>query len=93
MFKKTLLTTLSATVLLASAAQAANNPLHPSYYQDKAGQSVAIQTTNTTRYVDAGNPLNPAYSRNGEAKWAATSDLNVVAYVDSRNPLSPSFKR
>ena len=38
MFKKTLLATLTATVLFAGAAQATDNPLHPSYYQDKAGQ-------------------------------------------------------
>ena len=93
MFKKTLLTTLTATVLLAGAAQAANNPLHPSYYQEKAGQWVETKASNAQRYVDASNPLSPAYSRSSEAKWAATSDIKVVAYVDSRNPLSPSFKR
>ena len=94
MFKKTLLATLTATVLFAGAAQATDNPLHPSYYQDKAGQwAQPVATVNTARYVDATNPLNPAYSRTGEAKWVETSDVNVVAYVDSRNPLSPSFKR
>ena len=98
MFKKALSSATFAAVavatMFAATAQAENNPLHPSYFQNKAAQAVQTQVTgNTARYVDVGNPLSPSYSRNGEANWMVTSDLNVVAYVDSRNPLSPSFKR
>ena len=82
---------VTATVIVAASAQAANNPLHPSYYQGKA--NVVAKATGAARYVDTRNPLSAAFTRTGEAKWMSTSDQNVVAYVDVRNPLSPSFKR
>ena len=98
MFKKILSTATLAAVaaasMFAATAQAGNNPLHPSYFQEKAAQSVQTHATgDSARYVDVRNPLSPSYSRSGDANWMVTSDLNVVAYVDSRNPLSPSFKR
>lgn len=96
MLKKALsavtLSAIAATVMFAASAQAANNPLHPSFYQAKA-TAVATKASGAARYVDSRNPLSAAYSRSGEAKWMTTSDPSVVAYVDSRNPLSPSFKR
>jgi hypothetical protein len=81
-----------ATVMFAASAQAANNnPLHPSFYQDKV--SVETKASGAAIYVDSRNPLSAAFTRSGEAKWMTTSNDSVVAYVDSRNPLSPSFKR
>lgn len=95
MLKKTLsavtLSAVAATVLFAASAQAANNPLHPSFYQAKV--TVETKASGAARYVDSRNPLSAAFTRAGEAKWMTTSDQNIVAYVDSRNPLSPSFKR
>ena len=98
MFKKALSTAtfaaVAAAAMFAATAQAENNPLHPSYFQGKATQSVQTQAPgDVARYVDVRNPLSPSYSRSGDANWMVTSDLIVVAYVDSRNPLSPSFKR
>lgn len=98
MFKKALSTAALAAVaaasMFAATAQAENNPLHPSYFQGKAAQSVQTQAAgDAARYVDVRNPLSPSYSRSGDVNWMVTSDLTVVAYVDSRNPLSPSFKR
>jgi hypothetical protein len=96
MLRKTLsavtLSAVAATVMLAASAQAANNPLHPSFYQGRAA-GVQTKVSGAARYVDSRNPLSAAYSRTGEAKWLTTSEQSVVAYVDSRNPLSPSFKR
>lgn len=98
MFKKVLstatFTAVAAASMFAATAQAGNNPLHPSYFQEKAAQSVQTQAPgDAARYVDVRNPLSPSYSRTGGANWMVTSDLNVVADVDSHNPLSPSFKR
>ena len=98
MFKKALTTVtfaaVAATAMFAASAQAANNPLHPSYFQEKAAKSVQSNTTaGTAHYVDVRNPLSPSFSRSGDANWMVTSNTNVVAYVDSRNPLSPRFKR
>ncbi len=98
MFKKAIstatFTAVAAASMFAATAQAENNPLHPSYFQEKAAQSVQTQAPgDAARYVDVRNPLSPSYSRTGGANWMVTSDLNVVADVDSHNPLSPSFKR
>ena len=98
MFKKALSTAtfaaVAATTMFAATAQAENSPLHPSYYQVKAANSVpATVSGDAARYVDVRNPLSPSFSRSGDANWMVASDLKVVAYVDSRNPLSPSFKR
>lgn len=85
---------VAATSMFAAAAPVQTNPLHPSYYQEKAANSVQTQVTgNAERYVDVRNPLSPSYNRGGDANWMVTSDVNFVAYVDNRNPLSPSFKR
>jgi hypothetical protein len=95
MLKKALsavtLSAVAATVMLSASAQAANNPLHPSFYQDKV--TVETKASDASRYVDSRNPLNAAFTRTGEAKWMTTSNDSVVAYVNSGNPLSPSFKR
>ena len=95
MLKKALsavtLSAVAATVMLSASAQAANNPLHPSFYQDKV--TVETKASGAAIYVDSRNPLSAAFTRSGEAKWMTTSNDSVVAYVDSRNPLSPSFKR
>lgn len=94
MLKKSLFATIAATTLFAASAHATDNPLHPSYFQEKAANWVQSKATgDVARYVDVGNPLSPSFNRNGDAAWVVTSDVNVVAYVDSRNPLSPSFKR
>ena len=57
MFKKALSTATLAAVaaasMFAATAQAENNPLHPSYFQGKAAQSVQTQATgDAARYVD-----------------------------------------
>ena len=95
MLKKAFFATIAATTLFAAAAHATDNPLHPSYFQEKAANWVQTKvTSNAERYVDVRNPLSPSYNRGGDATWIVTSDvMNVVAYVDNRNPLSPSFKR
>ncbi len=98
MFKKALtavtIATVAATSIFATAAPVQNNPLHPSYYQEKAANWVQTKATgNTERYVDVRNPLSPSYNRAGDANWMVTSDVNFVAYVDRFNPLSPSYKR
>ncbi len=96
MLKKSLsavtLSAIAATVMFAASAQAADNPLDPSFYQAKAPR-VDTNASGAARYVDSRNPLSVAFSRTGEVKWMTTSDQSVVTYVDSRNPLSPSFKR
>jgi hypothetical protein len=93
MLKRALFATIAATTLLAATAQAANNPLHPSYFQEKAANwAQPIATTETARYVDVSNPLSPSFNRTGDLNWLVTSDLKIVSYVDSRNPLSPSYK-
>ena len=93
MLKKALFATISAATMFAATAQAANNPLHPSYFQEKAANwAPAIATGDAARYVDVSNPLSPAFNRTGDANWMVTSDLKIVAYVDRFNPLSPSYK-
>lgn len=96
MLKKSLstamLTAVAATAMFAASAQAADNPLHPSFYQARTAE-VEIKASGAARYVDSGNPLSAAFSRTGEANWITTSDKSGVAYVDSRNPLSPRFTR
>jgi hypothetical protein len=93
MLKKALFATIAATTLFAATAQATNNPLHPSYFQEKAANWVQpITTSASVRYADASNPLSPSFNRAGDLNWLVTSDLKIVSYVDSRNPLSPSYK-
>jgi hypothetical protein len=93
MLKKALFATIAATTLLAASAQAANSPLHPSYFQEKAANWVQTKVTgDAARYVDVNNPLSPSFNRTGDLNWLVTSDLKIVSYVDSRNPLSPSYK-
>jgi hypothetical protein len=94
MLKKALFATIAAATLFAATAQAGNNPLHPSYFQEKAANSApATVTGGAARYVDVSNPLSPLFNRTGDANWMVTSDVNIVAYVDRFNPLSPSYKR
>ena len=94
MLKKALFAAIAATTLFAATVQAENNPLHPSYFQEKAANWVQSKvTSDAARYVDVSNPLSPSFNRTGDLNWLVTSDLKIVAYVDSRNPLSPSFKR
>lgn len=79
------------TATMANAA--GNNPLHPSYFAEKANAPVAVKQSGV-RYVDAGNPLSPAFKRSGgEGIWTMTATTNVQPYVDRNNPLSPSYKR
>ena len=98
MLKKTLATALlsaiTATTIFAAPAQAETNPLHPSYYRERAASWIqAKASTDAARYVDVNNPLNPSFNRNGDANWIVTADLHVVPYLDIHNPLSPSYKR
>lgn len=95
MLKKALsavtLSAVAATVMFAASAQAANNPLDPSFYQDKV--TVETKASGAANYVDSRNPLSAAFNRTGEAKWMTTANESFVPYVDSRNPLSPRFTR
>ena len=93
MLKKALFATIAAATLFAATAQAANNPLHPSYFQEKAANWVQTKVTgDAVRYVNVGNPLSPSFNRGGVLNWLVTSDMKIVSYVDSRNPLSPGYK-
>lgn len=88
-------TVIAAALGGASLANAASNPLDPSYYAEKfAASAPVITTTATTAYRDSNNPLSPNYARNGsDAGWVQTGDVITAPYDQSANPLHSSFKR
>ena len=88
-------TVIAATLAGAGLANAASNPLDPSYYAEKFATSApAITTTATTVYRDINNPLSPSYARSGsDAGWVPTGAVNTAPYDQSANPLHPSFER
>lgn len=88
-------TVIAASLAGATLANAASNPLDPSYYAEKfAASAPAITTTTTTGYRDINNPLSPSYARNAsDAAWVQTGAAIAAPYDQSANPLHPSFKR
>jgi hypothetical protein len=89
MFKKTTILRVAAAVALAASAltaQAADNPLHPTYFWSKV--SMPEIKGSGERYVNANNPREPGFYGAGVYQGAAY----VEPYVDSRNPLHPSFR-
>jgi hypothetical protein len=90
MFKKTNVLRLAAAVAIAVsalAAQAGNDPTHPTYYWDKV--SAPEIKGSGERYVNANNPRDPGFY----AKGAYVGASYVEPYVDSKNPLHPSFRK
>jgi hypothetical protein len=88
-------TVIAAALAGASLANAANNPLEPSYYAEKfAASAPVITSTATAGYRDLNNPLSPSYARNvSDAGWVQTGDVITAPYDQSANPLHPSFTR
>ena len=81
-------TTLSVNV----HAELQSNPLHPTYYAERA--TVTFQYFPTEAYVDARNPLHPTFAKTTfNNAWISTGASSGKAYVDSRNPLHPAFNR
>jgi hypothetical protein len=85
------------SLLLSGLAQAAHNPLEPSYYVDKANGGAAAQSVmgDTSAYGNPANPLNPTFHAMKQfgAQWNATSANGGTWYIDSGNPLYPGFTR
>jgi hypothetical protein len=93
MFQNTIaiaLATAAFAGMMSTAQAATDNPLHPSYFADKAKVTKAVAGSGKA-YVDSRNPLHPMYGRTGE--WQMAAKVTVVQYVDSGNPLHPSFRR
>lgn len=90
--KAVLAITVAASALSLSTANAAENPLHPSFYMNKyAGQSwVPTYLGEGVRYQDRNNPLSPGYGVKIDQPAPLLSAEAV--YVDSRNPLHPSYR-
>lgn len=88
-------TVIAASLAGATLANAASNPLHPSYYAEKFAASAPVITAmGTAIYRDLNNPLSPRYARNAsDAGWVQTGDAVAKPYDQSANPLHPSFKR
>ena len=86
---------IAASLLGATAANAASNPLEPRYYAEKfAASAPMIVTAATTIYRDVNNPLSPGYGRvAGDYAWIPSSDMVLRIYDQSANPLHPSFRR
>ena len=81
------------TAVAAQANAGGNNPLHPSYYWDKAPEVQAV-ISGAKLYADNRNPLHPSYGRvAGGGDWQPAVKSTGVGYRDSNNPLHPSFKR
>jgi hypothetical protein len=85
---------IAATLLGATAAQAAsNNPLAPAYYWDKVTVTDGAAGNGAAggAYV-ANSPLHPAYF---QAKAAGESFVGTATDIarPERNPLHPRFQR
>jgi hypothetical protein len=97
MSKKAFIVGSILSLLLSGLAQAAHNPLEPSYYVDKANGGAAAQSVigHTSAYGNPANPLNPTFHAMQQfgAQWNATAANGGTWYMDSGNPLYPGFKR
>jgi hypothetical protein len=89
MFKKAIAVMIGATFFTGMISGVHANPLHPSYFANKAKAPMIIAGTSKA-YVDSRNPLHPLFGRSGEWQTAATE--KVAYYFDKRNPLHPSFR-
>jgi hypothetical protein len=88
---------LTVALLACGAAQAANNPLQPSFYTDKATAGASASATAVGETADLSlptNPLTPTFfaAKAGGANWAATGVNDGVWYLDLRNPLYPGHQ-
>ncbi len=83
---------ISAILFTASATQAADNPLNPSYYANKVTIAQAAQGSDTAAYRDSGNPLHPSFGRLKMTTWQ-TAAAGSARYIDRNNPLHPSYRR
>ena len=85
--------TLVAALMAAPLAQAAggNNPLHPTYFWDKANAPVILASTQDAGPTISTNPLHPSY-------YAAQSGVRspfigaAATWGPVTNPLHPQFK-
>lgn len=91
-FPVLLVAAISILSLPAQADERPNNPLHPSYYVERAMTKFDVITWEN--YVDSRNPLHPAYPKaDSVSEWQATVTGKGEAYVGFRNPLHPKFVR
>lgn len=95
--KTTILSSAFFAIAIVSSpfanAQDQNNPLHPSYYANKAAAVTVSIAGSAKPYVDSRNPLHPTYAQGIGGAWQTTGVGSMQAYVDNRNPLHPSFVR
>lgn len=85
---------ISAIVFTASAVQAADNPLDPSYYANQVTIAQAAPGAPTADYRDSDNPLHPSFGQLKMMNWqTATAAAGGVRYIDRNNPLHPSYQR
>ena len=90
---QSLLSTLTAAVLLASAATAGavQNPLDANAFP---GQPENIVTAAVgPAYQDSSNPLNPAFQCTSKGDWEGTAAVNSTPYRNVSNPLYPRYQR
>ena len=88
-----LLTTTLAGITTAGATE--NNPLHPSYFWDKAPVGAVTQNAGGAIAAPITNPLHPGYfaAKVLASPFVATGGPKTGRYVDDRNPLHPSYHR
>ena len=84
---------ISVILFTVSAAQAADNPLDPSYYANKVTIAQAAQGAPTAAYRDSDNPLHPSFGRLKTSSWQTAAAAGGVRYIDRNNPLHPSYRR
>jgi hypothetical protein len=80
---------------VSNAGATENNPLHPSYFWDKAQIKAVQQNTDVAIATPITNPLHPGYfaAKVSNAPFVATGASQNGRYVDDHNPLHPSFSR
>ena len=88
-----LLATQLAGVSTADATE--NNPLHPSYFWDKAQVAAVAGKASVVIAEPITNPLHPGYfaAKVLASPFVATGARKTGRYVDDRNPLHPGFRR
>jgi hypothetical protein len=93
--RNTLKLTAAAIALAGSVVThaAGNNPLHPSYYQDKVNAPAIVEEHSAPLVIT--NPLHPSYfaDRAYQSAFVATTGKATDNYVDTHNPLHPLYKR
>ena len=88
-----LLTITLAGITTAGATE--NNPLHPSYFWDKAQVAAVAGKASVVIAEPITNPLHPGYfgAKVLASLFVATGARQPGRYVDDRNPLHPGFRR